>query len=438
MYINKKYIAITVIVTIHNAERYLRECLDSVLKQTFSEIEILCMDGGSVDHSPQILKEYAARDSRIQIINDPDTSYGHKVNEGIRRAYGTYISVLESDDMYQPDMLEQLYEIAEKYQVDYVNGDYLNVFDLNGKRFHSLVKMYPEEDYGKLLESSRHPENMRQILRYWTGIFRRDFLMQKEIKMNESPGASFQDMSFRFLISALADRAYHLEVPVYLYRVDNPGSSVYDPEKAVVIADEFDFLKKELEKRKIENPYIWRHFYNWKYNDFYGNLIRFGEIARKALFDRCYYELDKDRLKLEELTKEGCHSNVIMELLNRSKNEVWGKISQMFLENQSRNQWMCKFLSGLGEKGIVIFGCGRRGRSFLNQLKILFIENRICCFTDNSEKLWGTELEGHMVLAPQEAVKSYPYAVYIVANKYSGEEIGRQLLSYGVEKILRY
>ena len=90
---------ISVIITVHNAETYLSECLNSVITQTFSNIEILCMDGGSTDSSPQILKEYAEKDSRIRIINDPNTSYAHKVNEGIRLAKGEYISVLESDDM---------------------------------------------------------------------------------------------------------------------------------------------------------------------------------------------------------------------------------------------------------------------------------------------------------------------------------------------------
>ena len=170
----RRNIKITVIVTIHNAEKYLEECLNSVINQTFPGIEILCVDGGSTDSSPQILKEYAMKDDRIRIINDSNTSYGHKVNEGIRQARGEYISVLESDDMYQSDMLEQLYRIVKKYEPDYVNGDYFNVFDINGKHFQLHVKMYPESDYGRFLESGKHREDMRQILRYWTGIFKRD------------------------------------------------------------------------------------------------------------------------------------------------------------------------------------------------------------------------------------------------------------------------
>lgn len=433
----KKDKKITVIVTVHNAEKYLKECLDSVLSQTFSDIEVLCMDGGSIDSSPQILKEYAMRDARIRIINDTNTSYGHKVNEGIRQARGKYISVLESDDMYQPDMLRQLYEIAEKYHVDYANADYLNFFDIGGKRFKTLVKMYPESDYGKRLESGKHPEDMRQILRYWTGIFRREFLTQKEIWMNESPGASFQDMSFRFLTSALADTSYHLNIPVYLYRVDNPESSVYDPGKAVVIADEFDFLKAELLRRNIKNKYIWKHFYVWKYNDFYGNLIRFGETARKALFDRCYDELEKDRENLQIL--EGAsNSNAILTLLNKSKEEVWEQIEQAFSGKRNQDRKLWEFLNRLGDNEIVIFGCGIRGKAVLDYLQSADMEKQLCCFTDNSEKLWNTERKGHMILPPAEAAKLYPSALFIIANKDHGDEIFRQLSGYGVENTIRF
>ena len=65
-----KNIRISVIVTVHNAEKYIRECLESVLSQTFSEFEVLCMDGGSTDGSQIILREFAERDYRVRIVND--------------------------------------------------------------------------------------------------------------------------------------------------------------------------------------------------------------------------------------------------------------------------------------------------------------------------------------------------------------------------------
>ncbi len=424
---------ITVIVTIHNAEKYLRECIDSVIAQSFQDIEILCMDGGSTDQSPKILREYATKDHRIRIINDTNTSYGHKVNEGIRQAKGEYISVLESDDMYQVTMLEKLYYIAEKYHPDYVNADYLNFFDIDGKRRFIPVKMYKEEDYGKLLESQKHLEDMRQILRYWTGIFRRDFLIQKNIKMNESPGASFQDMSFRFLTSALAETTYHLEEPVYLYRIDNPGSSVYNPKKAVVIADEFDFLKEELIKRKIENISIWKHFYIWKYNDFYGNLCRFGKEARKALFIRCYNELDKDRALLES-SKGETYSVVLADLLGKSQEEIWTDIGRRFQNNQDRENYIKKIFSVSKQDGIIIFGCGIRGKRALTDIEFLGAKEQISYLTDNMEALWGSQLEDYFIISPEETIKRCPNALYLIANKYYANDIYKQLQSYGVDK----
>lgn len=427
----KQQIKVTVIVTVHNAENYLKECLDSVISQTLPDIEILCMDGGSTDRSPEILRLYAEKDHRIKIINDSNTSYGHKVNEGIRRASGQYISVLESDDMYQPDMLERLFSIAEKYHPDYVNADYFEFFDTSRKRHQIPVKMYDKHEYGKLLKCEEYLENMKQILRYWTGIFSKEFLVRNEIQMNESPGASFQDMSFRFLTGVLADSAYHLDVPVYLYRVDNPCSSVYDAKKAVIIADEFDFLKNELIKRKIKNEYIWRHFYIWKYNDFHGNLIRFEASKRIELFERCYQELKKDK---QNLLTYNCqkYSNAISILLNKSKPEVWNQIENIFLVNQDRNKFIQQCYENPKEAKLIIFGCGIRRRGALNYLKSVGLERQIECFTDNSEPLWNSALDGYPIVSPVSALKKYPSAFYLISTKNYAEEIRQQLLQNGI------
>ncbi len=427
----KQQIKVTVIVTVHNAEKYLKECLDSVISQTLPDIEILCMDGGSTDCSPEILQEYAKRDHRIKIINDSNTSYGHKVNEGFRRASGQYISVLESDDMYQPDMLERLLSVAEKYHPDYVNADYFDFFDISGRRYQVPVAMYDKNEYGKLLKCEEHLENMKQVLRYWTGIFSKEFLTRNEIQMNESPGASFQDMSFRFLTSVLADTAYHLDVPVYLYRIDNPYSSVYDAKKAVIIADEFDFLKNELIKRNIKNEYIWRHFYIWKYNDFHGNLIRFAAAERRELFERCYQEIKNDK---EYLLAYDCqkYSNAISILLDKAKSEVWDQIEKSFRIYQARNKLRQQSYEQLDETKFIIFGCGICGRSALSYLKSIGLERQIECFTDNSDRLWNHSLEGYPIVSPLNTFEKYPNAIYLICIKDFEDEIHQQLLQNGI------
>lgn len=429
--------AISVIVTVHNAEKYLRECLDSAVNQTFSDIEILCMDGDSTDTSPQILREYAKKDERIRIVNDPNTSYGHKVNEGIRLAEGEYISVLESDDMYETFMLEKLYGIAERYQPDFVNADYMEFWNEKGRQYRGRARMYPEQDYGHLIESGRHPEDMRQILRYWTGIFKKDFLLRENIRMNESPGASFQDMSFRFLTSALADTCYHLDEAVYLYRTDNPASSMADMKKAVILLDEFAFLKNELEKREISNPYLWRHFYVWKYNDTYGNLIRCTGKERESVAERCRRELENDReILCQNDSKED--SAYIRLFLEHSWDEVLEIVEGRYEELQRQQEDRARAYQRLTGHRVVIFGAGKRGRAVLTLLGAA--RQDICCLTDNNKALWNTAIEGCEILPPQEAIEKYPDELYIVANELHAKEIACQLQNMGIreDQICRY
>ena len=428
-------IKISVIVTVHNAEKYLRECLDSVCNQTFGEIEILCIDGGSTDLSPQILEEYIQKDNRIRIINDSNTSYGHKINVGIAQAEGNYIAVLESDDMYMPYMLERLYRVAEKYEPDFVNADYTSFFDVDGKRHELYIDMYQKSSYDRLMENKKHPEKIEQILRYWTGIFKKDFLIRENIQMNESPGASFQDMSFRFLTSILAETSYHLKDSVYLYRVDNPSSSVYDAKKAVVIADEYDFLMNNLKQRSINDKYIWQNFYQWKYRDFYGNLIRFEKSARDLLLERSIEEREQDRedaIRCQQVPFD----DITDFMLTASKSAIHLKVEEQYQYIKSREKTLWKLYKRMDKEVFVIFGCGQRGKDILRYFNL--DRKNILCYTDNAEKYWNTVQYSIPIFSPVETIKKYPEASYIIANKSHGQEIKEQLLNYGIAEDKMY
>lgn len=436
-----KSIKVSVIVTVHNAEKYLRECMESVITQSLVDIEILCMGGGSSDASPQILQEYAEKDTRIRIIEDSNTSYGHKVNRGIKEARGKYISVLESDDMYEVYMLEKLYNIAVRYSPDFVNADYTCFFDVNGKRFRSVTKMYPDKDYNHLMENRRHPEEFGVIPRYWTGIFKKDFLEREKIQMNESPGASYQDMSFRFLTSVLAETSFHLDLPVYLYRTDNPESSMHDCKKTIVIAEEHNFLYHELQKRNIRNRYIWHNAYQWKYLDFLGNMRYLQEPYRQELFQRYQEELIKDRNILDSFADMEW-LNDVSEMITQSPEKIAKKIEQEAMAIREHNNYLSRFLNQITNlpvgQQVVLFGCGQRGESALKYLQSA--ECRIVCLTDNAEDLWNTEKWGYRVLDPKVAVQTYGDAFYVIANKLNSKDIAEQLFEMGIagEMICKY
>ena len=102
-------IKVSVIVPVYNVEKYLKKCIDSIIKQTLTDMEIICVDDGSTDSCPEILDEYANLDHRIKVIHKTNAGYGHAVNTGFAYAKGEYIGIVESDDYILPEMYETLY-----------------------------------------------------------------------------------------------------------------------------------------------------------------------------------------------------------------------------------------------------------------------------------------------------------------------------------------
>ena len=110
---------VSIVIPVYNVEKYLPDCLDSVLGQTLQEIEVICIDDASPDGSPAILDDYAEKDHRLQVIHLAENHMqGYGRNRGLERASGKYVYFLDSDDMIVPTAMEELYEQAETEQLD--------------------------------------------------------------------------------------------------------------------------------------------------------------------------------------------------------------------------------------------------------------------------------------------------------------------------------
>lgn len=109
---------ISVVVPVYNTEKFLRRCLDSIINQTLRDIEIICINDGSLDNSLEILQNYAQQDKRIKIINQKNMGVSCARNNGLKQAKGKYISFVDSDDWIDLDFLEKLYNSVEKYGAD--------------------------------------------------------------------------------------------------------------------------------------------------------------------------------------------------------------------------------------------------------------------------------------------------------------------------------
>ena len=120
--------AVSVIIPVYNVEKYLRRCLDSVLNQTFTDWEAICVNDGSPDNSLDILKEYAKKDSRFKIVDKKNGGLSDARNAGMKVATGDYILYLDSDDFIHPQTMEITYYLAKKDMSDIVSFTYDRIY----------------------------------------------------------------------------------------------------------------------------------------------------------------------------------------------------------------------------------------------------------------------------------------------------------------------
>ena len=111
---------ISIIVPVYNAEKYLEKCLDSLIGQTFENIEILCVNDGSTDNSPAILHRYAKMDPRVHVFDRPNSGPASARNAGLDHARGKYLMFCDADDEYTPSMCQEMYQAITEQNVDLV------------------------------------------------------------------------------------------------------------------------------------------------------------------------------------------------------------------------------------------------------------------------------------------------------------------------------
>lgn len=288
---------VSIVMPIYNAEPFLEDSIGSVINQTLHEIEIICVNDGSTDNSLQILEHYKKNDSRIKIISKPNSGYGHTMNVGMEQATGKYIGIVEPDDFVALDMFENLYNTAEKYNVDFVKS---NLYKFKIDEYGSVKDTFINNNIitDQVIIPSEHPEViLQQLAATWTGIYNRKFLWKYGIKHNETPGASYQDLGFLFHTFMFAQRIYYVKDAYYYYRVDNPNSSINNKAKVYCVKEEYDYILNSLKNNRLLNidknafmPYYWRRrFINYmatyaridnKYKREY--ILHFSELFREA------------------------------------------------------------------------------------------------------------------------------------------------------------
>lgn len=216
-------VEVSIIVPVYNVERYLAMCLDSLINQTFKDIEILCVNDGSTDNSLSILMHYSRLDSRIKIINKENGGLSSARNTGMRVACGKYIMFVDSDDWISSVAVENLYNNAVKNDSDLVVFDFVCDDFKNSRKLIMTI-----ENYGNKYENAPFNVDSMKASTYkyipvaaWSKFYKSD-LIKGKIEFYED--MIFEDVPFWAYIYSHALRITYLPQPFYYYRKDREGS----------------------------------------------------------------------------------------------------------------------------------------------------------------------------------------------------------------------
>lgn len=334
---------ISVIIPVYNVEKFIRQCLDSILSQTYKNYEVILIDDKSKDNSLDIIKEYEKKYSNFFVIeNEKNSGPGASRNKGIDASKGEYIMFVDSDDYIEPNTLEDAINAAKKYNADIVRYDFSrsisNIEYADRRLYPKLKDKIIEVDINKgdyfLLETAG-PCNK---------LFKKDLIKDSKFPM----GIYFEDLPFIISNIIKAKKIVYLNEVLYRYRF-NPksimGMNLFGSTKILDILtsceklDEFTkglkFDKEKYESLKLMNCiYVFNDIMLWKnlklkekkelisylyrvlelkYGDIYNNSAFIEVMKRDSFFRRRIKIMKKFIIK-----REFMNSNSISELIEKS------------------------------------------------------------------------------------------------------------------------
>lgn len=311
---------VSILVPICNVERYLRECLNSLVNQTLREIEIICINDGSTDSSLTIIREYERRDERIVVIDKPNSGYGDSMNKGLELAHGEYIGIVESDDFASLNMFETLYKEAVENDLDVVRSNYYAHRTGEDASCDYLVENLAVcGSYDKVFYPIDNPRVFMCQPAIWTSIYKKSMLDKEEVRFLPTPGASFQDTAFYFKAFYAAGRVKLLKDGYLHYRVDNANSSVKNQNKLFCVCDEYaevwDYAKRDHDKFQIIKYWIPRQ----QYEGYLWNLNRLAPELQQRFYPR--YVEEFSRIKQAGLIDSDRFDSRTLARLNKMTND---------------------------------------------------------------------------------------------------------------------
>ena len=282
---------ITIIIPVYNVEKYLERCIDSVIEQTYKNLEIILVDDGSTDSSGKLCDEFAKKDTRIKVIHKTNGGLSDARNKGLEIATGEYIAFADSDDYLEEDMLETLHNLSTEHNADISIVSYYEYYNgkLIGVRDSKKLEIFNKLDAMKELLMDTKIQSYA-----WNKLFKRNLFEN----LTFPKGKNFEDIATTLLLFEKSEKVVLLEEPKYYYlRRDN---SIVGTRNAKTYLDYLDVIYGKYFYLKDKYPEI--ELYN-AYN-YCINMIWVYTIIVSFDIDEAYKEFVKKYDLLVELIEK--------------------------------------------------------------------------------------------------------------------------------------
>ncbi len=275
-------IKVSVLTPIYNHSLiYVRQCLDSLKAQTLQEIEFILIDNGAPDDAKQLIEEYKNLDERFRILHiEKNQGYAYAINLGLEAAKGEYIGLVESDDWIEPEMYEDLYNIADTYDLNLVKSVYYE----NNKNAQKLCAVYPQHIMNKKISINEVPEFLNTHAAPWSFLYKKDLLDNFRIRLKVKNFSYGNDLGLVIKSYIAAQSIYITDKAYYHYNTFNPNQSMAYQNGNLLIdstLEEFNDINEWFEANNIDKKlYSFidkRLFFTLK------NIIHLKKVSKKYL-----------------------------------------------------------------------------------------------------------------------------------------------------------
>ena len=390
-------VKVTVVIPIYNVEEYLVECLESVINQTYQNLEIICVEDKSTDNSLDILYQYVERDSRIQLFcNAENKGLAYSRNVGLNIAKGEYVLFVDSDDYITEDLITMCIQNVDDN--DIVCFNYVQFDDIHGYQTPHRYKM---ED-GKYEGKSYFVESVMNdsiVFSAWSKFYRRAFLDNNDIRFCD--GLLYEDILFSFTCFLKASGIYSLSKQAYWYRIR------YD-----------SIMTKKIAEQNLESYFfiiceLARYYINEDYKEVCNAIQRYIQKVAQD-FIGAYRKSGEKRVKGQLLKK--CNTKYL-KLYNTFADLC---VRSGILEDISQND--LGYIKSF--RYVILYGAGDIGRSILEILDLHDISIygiAVTTISENRSSLMGNRIRS--IDDYKEIEKDECLVIIAVTEKYNAEVV---------------